>query len=176
MARLVALLALVACSTLGCGRLGIFESPAAADASDRLAQNGDQLARQVDADDDQADAERRESNDDEPKSRIVRAILEALEEIDEDDEETNFDDEAEDFDTAGERREYIEQILRESDEELYRVLEDNPRQAILRANQRRPHVVIAPGTLPVAAAEESDAEADDESANEAAENLDQENQ
>lgn len=121
-------------TTTGCGTQGLFEQAANASAQKpQVDQPAEAQAEQGERD-----------NDDEPKSRIVRALLAALDELDEDDEETAFDDESDDFDTAKERREYVERILRDSDDELHRVLEQNPKQAILRANQRQPHVVILP--------------------------------
>ena len=161
MARHSAIAALCVCACLGvtgCGQLALWAPEPVADAATAVADanapdrgepnarpsgEGDQLAKTQPA---EAPAEQRR-NHDEPKSRIVRALLAALNELNEDDEDTTFDDESDEFDTASERREYVEKILRDSDEELSRVLEQNPKEAILRANRRQPHFVVMPGRV-----------------------------
>lgn len=69
------------------------------------------------------------------RSRIVRALASVFNEMD---DSQGTDDE----------RRLIEESLDRADEELARVLEQHPREAILAANQRLCEVVILPGPAP----------------------------
>lgn len=82
---------------------------------------------------DAADGAADKKNGEGYKSRIARALNGAFNELS--------------GEGTDEERELIRQSLDQNDEELARVLESNPREAILRANQRLPEVVIEPRLL-----------------------------